>query len=178
MSKKLFALIFSVILFQYVYNSVCTEKENPNGDNDCKDLATSKASKKCIFVAGEGEGEEKTPSTCQEDVKNCEEIESGATDDLCKELKLLEDDVLCIKKDNACKKVKKCNLAEGRDDAECKNFPVVTKGNVCKKDTAENSNKCKEVKDESTKSTESKASTQSGNNLTFSLAFLILLFLF
>ena len=169
MSKKLFAFIFSIILFQYVYNSACTEKEEPQGENDCKDLTTSKSSKKCVYVAGEG------ASSCQEEVKNCEEIKSGATDDLCKELTVLKNGFLCLKDGNVCKEIQKCNLAEGDDDAACKNFAVETKGNVCKKDTAENSKKCIEVKGEST---ESKASTQSGNNLTFSLAFLILLFLF
>ena len=171
MSKKLFAFIFSFILFQYVYNSACTEKENPADNEACQVLTTSVTSKKCVFVAG-GEGEQ---STCQEEVKNCGEITSGATENLCKELKVSNDGVLCLKDGNACKEIQKCNLATGKDDAACKDFAVETKGNVCKKDTAENSNKCKEVKGEST---ESKASTQSGNNLTFSLAFLILLFLF
>ena len=171
MSKKLFAFIFSVILFQYVYKDNCLEKKEPADNEACQVLTTSVPSKKCVFVAAEGEG----TSTCREEIKNCGEITSGATENLCKELKVSNDGVLCLKDDNACKEIQKCNLAEGDDDAACKNFAVETKGNVCKKDTAENSNKCKEVKGEST---ESKASTQSGNNLTFSLAFLILLFLF
>ena len=177
MSKKLFAFIFSFILFQYVYNSACTEKENPADNEACQVLTTSVTSKKCVFVAG-GEGEQ---STCQEEVKDCREITSGATDTLCKELKVSDNDFLCLKNGDACEEKKKCNSATGKDDAACKNFAVETKGNICKKDTAENSNKCKEVKEESTKSTkstESTASTQSGNNLTFSLPFIILLFLF
>lgn len=167
MSKKLFAFIFSVILFQYVYNENCLEKNEPADNETCQGLDTSSPSKKCVYKEGE--------PTCQEEVKNCREITSEATDNLCKELKVSNDGFLCLKDGNACKEIQKCNLAEGDDDAACKNFAVETKGNVCKKDTAENSKKCKEVKGEST---ESKASTQSGNNLTFSLAFLILLFLF
>ena len=174
MSKKLFALIFSVILFQYVYNENCIGKENPADNEECGALTTTVPSKKCVYVAGEG-GD---PATCQEVVKDCGDIKAGATDDLCKQLKVSNTGFLCIKIGEACQEKQKCNLATGNDDAACKNFPVETTGNVCKKDTAENSNKCKEVKEESTKSTESKASTQSGNNLTFSLAFLILLFLF
>ena len=154
----------------------CVDKASPN-EGDCQNLPTSTPSKKCVFVAG-GEGEQ---STCQEEVKDCREITSGATDTLCKELKVSDNDFLCLKNGDACEEKKKCNSATGKDDAACKNFAVETKGNICKKDTAENSNKCKEVKEESTKSTkstESTASTQSGNNLTFSLAFIILLFLF
>ena len=166
MSKKLFALILCVILFQYVYNGACIDKTDPHAENDCQDLDTSALSKKCSF---EEEGK-----PCKEVVKNCEEIKSEATDDLCKELEVSNNKV-CLKAGDGCKEIQKCNSATGNDDAECKNFPVETKGNVCKKDTAQGSKKCKEVKEEST---ESKASTQSGNNLTFSLAFLILLFLF
>ena len=167
MSKKLFAFIFSIILFQYVYNENCIGKDSSEDSSVCEGLDTSAPSKKCVYKAEE--------TTCQEEVKNCREITSEATDNLCKELKVSNDGFLCLKDGNACKEIQKCNLATGKDDAACKDFAVETKGNVCKKDTAENSNKCKEVKGEST---ESKASTQSGNNLTFSLAFLILLFLF
>ena len=174
MSKTLFALIFSIILFQCVCDENCEDKASPANEGDCQGLTTSASSKKCVYVAG-GEGEQ---ATCKEDVKDCREINTGATDDLCKQLKVSNTGLLCIKNGEACQEKQKCNSATGNDDAACKNFPVETTGNVCKKDTAENSNKCKEVRDESTKSTESKASTQSGNNLPFSLAFLIPLFLF
>ena len=168
MSKTLFALIFSIILFQCVCDENCVDKA-PDNEGDCQGLTTSALSLKCVYVTGE--------ATCKEVVKDCAEINAGATDDLCKQLKV-NTGFLCLKNGEACQEKQKCNLATGNDDAACKNFPVETTGNVCKKDTAENSNKCKEVREESTKSTESKASTQSGNNLTFSLAFLILLFLF
>lgn len=93
MSKKLFSLILCVILFQYVYNKACTEETGPNGEDDCKDLETSALSKKCSF-----DEEEKL---CKEVVKNCEEIKSEATDDLCKELEVSNNKV-CLKAGDGC----------------------------------------------------------------------------
>lgn len=169
MNKTLFVFILSIILFQYAYNSECTDESSPSTDN-CSGKGTSTPSKKCVFVPGEGE---EATGTCQEEIKDCAEITAGATDDLCKSLKVTDRESLCIKDDKACNLIKKCNFATGTDDAACKVFPVENKGYICKKDTTKDSTKCKEVKDESTV-----ASSQAGNNLTFSLAFLIFLFLF
>ena len=107
------------------------------------------------------------------ETNDCEDVTIGATDALCKKLtvkKDTENKSLWRIEGTACKEKKKCNFAEGKDDSECKNFPVETEGNACKKDPAENSKLCKEVKVESTK--------EGANKLKISLAFLISLFLF
>ena len=103
---------------------------------------------------------------------NCEEVKAGASDALCKGLKIDEEDdetYLCLKEGDACKKKKKCKDGSGNDDATCKTFAVETAGNVCKSDP-DAKGKCKEVKEES--------ATSSSYSLKFSLALLIFLFLF
>jgi hypothetical protein len=107
------------------------------------------------------------------ETNDCEDVTIGATDALCKKLTVTKDKEnksLCRIEGTACKEKKKCNFAEGKDDSECQKFPVETEGNACKKDPAENSKLCKEVKVESTK--------EGANKLKISLAFLISLFLF
>ena len=145
----------------------CGDIEAGSSDALCMSLAISADTKVCL----------KASDACTEKAKsstNCEEVKAGASDALCKVLLIDEEDAvketyLCVKEGDACKKKKKCKDGNGNNDATCNTFAVETAGNVCKKDPNEN-NKCKEVKDESAKS--------SSNSLKFSLALLIFLFLF
>ena len=163
MNKRLFALICSIILFQNVYNSDCSAKTTAT-EGECTNLAVTKpGAQTCVLNDGK----------CEEQDIPCNQKTSGATADLCKQLTTTNPtDKLCILKGtNACEEKDKCNKAKGKDDAACKDFPVENQGNVCKKDTTEGSELCKEVKGEST-------SKSSFYNLKYSLAFLIVLFLF
>ena len=163
MNKRLFALICSIILFQYVYNSACTDKSSGASGTDCDNLVVSKPGAQTCVLDGD---------KCVENDISCDDKKSGASADLCKQLKTTSTDKLCILKGtNACEEKEKCNKAKGKDDAACKDFPVENQGNVCKRDTTEGSDLCKEVKGEST-------SKSSFYNLKYSLAFLIVLFLF
>ena len=165
MNKTLFVFIFSIVLFHDVYNedSACESNNEATDQNTCTPLATSGTTKKCVLdVSGTG---------CKEDDMTCADKKSGATDDFCKQLPPTGTDSLCTKVGDACQEKTKCNKAKGNNDEECKAFPVEKTGNICKKDTTKNSELCKEEKDES-------ASSQAGNNLALSFAFLIFLFLF
>ena len=167
MNKRLFVLICSIILFQYIYNSECTE-EAKESDKDCTTLAPSESSKKC--VANDAEGATKK---CKEDTYGCKEKTfENPTDDFCRKLKGEESapNKICIKVEEGCDLETKCDKATGNDDNACQKYPTVTKGTTCKKDTAKDSNKCIEFKEESTKN--------GANNLKISLAFLISLILF
>ena len=171
MNKRLFVLICSIILFQYIYNtdSDCTKELKEGSTHNCADLGTSATNKKCIE-----ETVAEATNKCKEDDILCSEKNSGnLNDDFCRTLTITGADsekLLCIKGETGCKSETKCDEATGDDDAACNKFPVVTKGNICKKDTTKDSTKCKEVKGESTKN--------GANNLRISLVFLISLILF
>ena len=126
MNKRLFVLICTIILFQYIYNdSACESIEAPKGDADCTADTADKKKSVCRY----------NPETKKcVDFPYCEYAEEGA------------------------------------DDAACKEYPALQKGYECKKNKDKSpTSACKEVKLES---------TAGANNLKFSLAFLIFLFLF
>lgn len=163
MNKRLFVLICSIILFQYIYNSDCTDATTETEKSVCNGKAVDDSTNICVLKTGGG---------CEEKAKGdvpCEDVEAGASDALCKGLKVTDDTYLCLKEGDACKQKKKCKEGKGNDDATCKTFAVETAGNVCKNDPDEK-DKCKEVKDES--------ATSSSYSLKFSLALLIFLFVF
>jgi hypothetical protein len=125
MNKKLFVLICSLILFQYI-NSTC---ENPTGEEGSKTCAASTESdtKVCeLNSAGDA---------CVERILSCAEKTEGATEEICKKL-------------------------------------TVEEGKVCKVADAENNKK--KCKVESAPSEDKNGA----NNLKYSLALLIFLFLF
>lgn len=158
MNKRLFVLICSIILFQYIHSSTCTETAIEDG---CTGKETSASNKKCV---------DGTETNCIEDDILCSDSSlQNPSDDLCRTLKT-DAGKICYKDGTGCKSETKCDDATGDDDNACKKFPVATKGNICKKDTTKDSTKCKEVKEESTKN--------EANNLKISLAFLISLILF
>ena len=122
MNKKLFVLICSLILFQYI-NSECTPVTEGEGENQvvtsCSGTATDNT-KKCALVNG----------ACTEQLMTCAEYKADVTDEK-----------ICGK------------LTPG-------------KGKVCKLDAAKK--KC----------IEEDAPSNGSNNLKYSLALLIFLFLF
>ena len=166
MNKRLFVLICSIILFQYIYNSECTE-EDADSSKECTSLGVSADNKKCV-ANDVADATEK----CKEDTYACKEKTfENPTDDFCRTLKLDESapDKICIKVGQGCDLETKCDKATGDDDNACKKYPTVTKGNICKKDTTKDSKNCIEVKEES---------KNGANHLKISLAFLISLILF
>ena len=158
------------ILFQNIYtDSACQTQEKGSETPDCNTLATSAPNKKC-----EEDTSAEATKKCKESDILCSEMKTGSpTDDLCRTLKITGDgseNLLCIKDGTGCKTETKCDAAKGETDDACNKYPVVTKGNTCKKDTTSEENNCKEVKAESAK--------DGANNLKISLAFLISLILF
>ena len=170
MNKRLFVLICSVILFQYIYN-----------DNPCKPTEeTITEFTKAVCNERDGDGETKicvlevngegAATGCKLEVKGsvpCEDVVVGATNDLCQALKLDNtDDYKCVKDGTACKKkIKECKEGKGSSDDECKKFSTAS-GYVCKQDPdSKTDKKCKEF-------------TSSSYSLKCSFALLIFLFLF
>ena len=139
---------------------------------DCNELTTGANAELCSQLPSKTQGKNACyfDGTKCDETNDCEDVTIGATDALCKKLTVTKDieNSLCRIEGTACVEKKKCNLADGKDDSECKNFAVETEGNICKKNPDEN-NKCKEVKDESAK--------EGANGLKISLALLISLFL-
>ena len=122
MNKKLFVLICSLILFQYI-NNECTTKTDPEtSEKSCDGTPTDTKTQECKM-----EGDQ-----CKEITFSCTKITEGATDEICKKLK-------------------------------------VDTGKVCKVADAGNNKKKCIVED---------APSNGANNLKYSLALLIFLFLF
>ena len=169
MNKRLFVLICSVILFQYIYNTTCDEDKGAD-ETFSKSLCNQRDGQNSqICVAKyEGEGETRSQVGCELKEKGsvpCEEVESGASDALCKSLQKTDNNHLCVKDGNACTEKQKCKGSTGTSDTDCQKYAVETAGYVCKK--VQNENKCTEEK-----------ATSSSYSLKFSLALLIFLFLF
>jgi hypothetical protein len=95
MNKRLFVLICSVILFQYIYNSACTEETEETENSVCNAKAVTADSGKICVLKGEGPG-------CDEKAKgevDCAKVEAveGASDALCLSLRTTANN-LCLKK--------------------------------------------------------------------------------
>ena len=124
MNKKLLVLICSIILFQYVYNAVCSLVSPANEDNCKNGVISSAETKKCVY-----------------------------------------DSVL-----NECKEV----------DIPCSEKTSVSEENkdICLKLVASEGKKCLWEGGNCVEKIKKIQKTSSTNNLKFSLAFLIVLFLF
>ena len=122
MNKKLLVLICSIILFQYVYNAVCSLVSPANEDNCKNGVISSAETKKCVY--------DSVLNECKEVDIPCSEKTSGASESIC--LKLVASEG------------KKCLYEDGKCVEKIKRIQK----------------------------------TSSTNNLKFSLAFLIVLFLF
>ena len=167
MNKRLFVLICSIILFQYIYTSACQD-EAKDSTNACTGLATSATNKKCVEKTASDEDDGKK---CKEDDILCTEKKTGNPDnDFCGSLKVTDTDAQeCVKEGEGCAlKTISCTKRE-RDATEaiCKKLSA-KEGKVCKLTTVNNVKKC----------IEEDAPENGANNLKYSLALLIFLFLF
>ena len=208
MNKRLFVLICSVILFQYIYNSDCSTDDSTTENSGCNAKAVTADSGKICVLKGEGPG-------CEEKEKgevDCAKVEAveGASDALCLSLRTTANN-LCLKKNavNGCEEKAKgeiscTTITSGASDAICKGLQVASDSLCVKVDNACQPKKkcnngegnddaacnafpvekagyvCKSDPDAKGKCKEVKkeSATSSSYSLKFSLALLIFLFLF
>jgi hypothetical protein len=92
MNKRLFVLICSIILFQYIYNSDCSDKKSGASEDICNELSPSSPNKqRCVYNNGKCE---------EKDIKCTDEI-SNPTENICKNL-IASQGNYCTLEDNKC----------------------------------------------------------------------------
>jgi hypothetical protein len=145
MNKRLFVLICSVILFQYIYSTACTESTLVEGEGDTftQEVCNKREGSEteiCVLNSGQTGCELKAKTEV-----DCGDLKAGASDALCLSLKT-NDGQLCIKKsDNDCEEKAKgevdCDrVVSGVSDASAceglkpdNDYNCVKDDNACKK---------------------------------------------
>ena len=148
MNKRLFVLICSVILFQYIYNDNPCVVDGETFTEPTKSLCNQRDGENSqICVAKYDDSNPPTQVGCELKEKGnvpCGEVEAGASDPLCMSLKTTDNTKVCLKDSEACKETAKSDtnceeVKAGASDALCKSllktddtFLCVKDGNACK----------------------------------------------
>jgi len=111
----------------------CEEKEKETVEptcltetdvSKCNTYTFSDVTKKCVENTNKSEGQ----TTCIEQIKNCKEIEEGATNNICGKLKLEDNNKTCKSNGEACVEIEKTiadiNCIEGEDNNACTYYKV------------------------------------------------------
>ena len=148
----------------------CSKYKVSDEKNECvKNTDTSANATPCIE-------KEKTTPEPEPEIKNCEDVKTGATDEICSTLSVeKEGEQICVKNKSGdnCELLFYCQYGEGNSDEDCSKYALKDKEKTCKKKADEN--KCEEV-GKTEDDTTGKGDDKNSGNFLSSVIGLLLLF--